>query len=63
MAQQDPLTYRSPRTLEEAFGPGQRGPLNEDGVPFFDAQDRPVMVTVAVIGLALLAAIFLGWRP
>lgn len=59
----DPLTYRHPRSLEQAFGPGQRQLTQSSCRPFFDKQDRPVMVTALVGFFSFAAAVFMGWRP
>ena len=39
----DMLTYRYPRTLEEAFGPGEGGPVLEPEPTPMDCQDKIVM--------------------
>lgn len=47
----DPLTYRYPRTLEEAWGPGARNTL----VPTVDKMDRADKIVVVACTLAALA--------
>lgn len=46
-------TRRHPRTLEEAFGPYQRGPVE-------DPSDRATATEAIVIAASLVAAIALG---
>ena len=48
-----PTTKRFPRSLEEAFGPYQRGPISEPHPPMHSA-DKAV---IAVCGAALAALI------
>lgn len=53
-------TRKYPRTLEQAFGPYARGPIEEPKRPF-DWQDRLVL-SVSVIALVfIIAAELLGW--
>lgn len=56
----DTLTYVHPRTMEQAFGPGERGPLVEqEPMPSMDWQDKivlwlaPVVVVFVIILIAL----------
>lgn len=59
MGKQDPLTYRHPRTLEQAFGPGGRH-LTAGRRPLFDAEDRAVLAACAVGAVSLLLAHLIG---
>lgn len=63
MELKDPITYRCPRTLEQAYGPGTRGLTKPARRPIFERQDMPVLVTVAIGALSLGAAFLMGWRP
>lgn len=59
MKTHDPITYVHPRTLEQAFGAGERGPLVEmDAQPEMDWEDKIVLwaAPVAVIFLTVLFA-------
>ena len=56
----DTLTYVHPRTMEQAFGPGERGPLFERDVDMpMDWQDKivlwlaPVVVVFVIVLIAL----------
>ena len=56
----DPLTYVYPRTIEQAFGTGERGPVEEkDAPPAMDWQDKivlwlaPVVVVFVIVLIAL----------
>lgn len=56
----DTLTYVHPRTLEQAFGPGERGPLFEKETDSpMDWQDKivlwlaPVVVVFVIVLIAL----------
>lgn len=56
----DTLTYVHPRTMEQAFGPGERGPVEEkDTPPAMDWQDKivlwlaPVVVVFVIVLIAL----------
>lgn len=62
MAQQDPLTHRYPRTLEQAYGPGQRSLTKSARRPFLERKDLPVVVVVAVGLVSIGAACLMGWR-
>ena len=58
----DPLTYRYPRTLNEAFGPGAEGANTFEGSDPNHAQaDRPVLITCALIVVLLLIGVARGW--
>ena len=50
---------RYPRTMEEAFGPGHRGGIHEEYIPFTLA-DKVIMVLGAIIMACLLTAIVTG---
>lgn len=53
----DTLTYVHPRTMEQAFGPGERGPLFEKEIDMpMDWQDKIVLwlAPAVVIFLVLL---------
>lgn len=50
---------RYPRTMEEAFGPGHRGGIHEEYIPFTLA-DKVIMVLGAIIMTCLLTAICTG---
>jgi hypothetical protein len=56
----DTLTYVHPRTMEQAFGPGERGPLFERDAEFeMDWQDKIVLwlAPVAVVFVIVLIAL------
>lgn len=60
---QDPVTYRHPRTLEQAFGPHTRRRIDWHEHALFawiDPADRPVLLVVAVCSLAMGAAALIG---
>jgi hypothetical protein len=57
----DPLTYAHPRTLEEAFGPGEGGPVvpmadpkNPEGLPEMDWFDRSLLVIIPLVLVVLI---------
>nr|DAF60652.1 MAG TPA: hypothetical protein [Podoviridae sp. ctwJH20] len=52
-------TRRHPRTLEEAFGPGHRGGIHEEPIPFTLA-DKVIMAIAGVTMVGLLTAILTG---
>ena len=54
---QSPRRY--PRTLEEAFGPYQRGRIDEPYSPM-PMIDKIVLIVSIIIGACVLAAIFTG---
>lgn len=54
-------TRRYPRTLEEAFGPYQRGPVNEQDTPPMDRSDKLVITVCTLICAAILGMMFAGW--
>lgn len=46
----DTLTYVHPRTMEQAFGPGERGPLlDRDAYAPMDWQDKLVLWVAPVV--------------
>lgn len=51
-----PLTYRFPRSVEEAFGPGHRhvDAIQIQGEPSDAAEDRKALLGVGVVALVLL---------
>jgi hypothetical protein len=53
----DPLTYRYPRSMEEAFGPYERDNLyhKEDKLPGESAQDKIAILVSAIIALTVVA--------
>lgn len=55
------LTYRFPRTLEEAFGPGQRQ-VHAVETPQTDKADRPVLAACALAVAVMLTLWVLSWR-
>lgn len=50
---------RYPRTMEEAFGPGHRGGIYEETIPFTLA-DKVIMVLGGIAMICLLTAICTG---
>ena len=52
-------TRRHPRTMEEAFGPYQRGRIDEPYSPM-PMIDKIVLTVSTIIGACVLAAIFTG---
>jgi hypothetical protein len=63
----DPLTYAHPRTLEEAFGPGEGGPVvpmadpkNPEGLPEMDWFDRLLLVIIPVVGITVLIVLLIA---
>jgi hypothetical protein len=63
----DALTYVYPRTLEEAFGPGEGGPVvpmadpkNPEGLPEMDWFDRSLLVIIPVVGLTVLIVLMIA---
>ena len=50
---------RYPRTLEEAFGPYQRGGLHELYTPMTLAE-KIIFAVYLILGVAILAAMFAG---
>ena len=55
-------TRKHPRTLEEAFGPYARGPI-EKPLSQRDRQDRIVVIASAIAAVALLVMAVAGWLP
>jgi hypothetical protein len=54
----DPLTYVHPRTVEQAFGPGERGPVVEkDAEPEMHWDDK-LMLWVAPAVVIFLIVLF-----
>lgn len=53
-------TRKYPRTLEEAFGPYARGPIQEHYDPMPKA-DRIVLAISCAAALALVVMIMVGW--
>lgn len=58
---QDPLTYRAPRTLQEAFGPYTSDAIEYEEVEQFDWQDRVVLTGCTAAGFALMVMLLCGW--
>lgn len=59
----DPITYCHPRTLEEAFGPGERGPLFEKDEPKpMDWEDKLVLWLVPAVLLFIMLLLILEAR-
>jgi len=60
--QRDPLTFRYPRTLEEAFGPdaNSANPIEQPGHGLPHA-DRPVLITCAIAIVFLVLGTARGW--
>lgn len=56
----DPITYRHPRTLEQACGPGDRHLTTDAPRPVFDAEDRAVLLVCAICAGLLLLAQLIG---
>jgi hypothetical protein len=63
----DPLTYVYPRTLEEAFGPGEGGPVvpmadpkNPEGLPEMDWFARLLLVIIPVAIVVVLAILLIA---
>jgi hypothetical protein len=55
----DPLTYKHPRTIEQAFGPSERGPLVEkDAEPEMYWDDK-LMLWVAPAIVMFLIVLFI----
>lgn len=57
----DPLTYRHPRTLDEAFN--ERGPVIDPNDPPMDWQDKLVLWGSLVAALVFIAGAVAGWLP
>jgi hypothetical protein len=64
--QHDPLTYVYPRTLEEAFGPGEGGPVvpmvdpkNPEGLPEMDWFDRSLLVVIPLVLVVVMAILLI----
>lgn len=55
----DPLIYRAPRSLEQAFGPYERGNLHTGHDPIH-SHDRIVLAFSAATGLGFLAILILS---
>lgn len=53
-------TRKYPRSLEDAFGPYARGPIQEPQRPM-DWQDRVVVTASAAALLAVVAMVAVGW--
>lgn len=53
-------TRRYPRTLEQAFGPYARGPIEEPSQPMHKT-DRIVLVASALAVVALVGMMIAGW--
>jgi hypothetical protein len=65
--QHDPLTYVYPRTLEEAFGPGEGGPVvpmadpkNPKGLPEMDWFDRSLLVIIPLVLVVVMAILMIA---
>ena len=65
--QHDPLTYAYPRTLEEAFGPGEGGPVvpmadpkNPEGLPEMDWFDRALLVVIPLVLVVVMAILLIA---
>ena len=63
----DALTHTYPRTLEEAFGPGEGGPVvpmvdpkNPEGLPQMTWFDRSLLVVIPVVGITVLLILLLA---
>lgn len=63
----DALTYVYPRTLEEAFGPGEGGPVvpmadpgNPTGLPDLTLFDRALLVVIPVGSITVLLILLLA---
>lgn len=56
-------TRRYPRTLEQAFGPYQRGPVHEQNKQPMDPADKLVITVCALISAAMLFMMLAGWLP
>jgi hypothetical protein len=56
-------TRRYPRTLEEAFGPYQRGPVHEQDTPPMDPADKLMITVCTLISAAMLVMMLAGWLP
>jgi hypothetical protein len=50
---------RHPRTLEEAFGPYERGSISEPYTPMQTA-DKIVLTASTIVGLGIIVAMLLG---
>lgn len=65
----DVLTHAYPRTLEEAFGPGEGGPVapmadpkNPTNLPQMTWFDRSLLVVIPVVGITVAIILLLaGW--
>jgi hypothetical protein len=57
-------TRKYPRTLEEAFGPYQRGPVEpmQDRQPM-DPADKLVITVCTLISAVMVVMMFAGWLP
>lgn len=53
-------TRKYPRTLEQAFGPYARGPIDEQQDPM-PAADRVVIATCCIGAIILIVMAALGW--
>ncbi len=56
-------TRRYSRTLEEAFGPYQRGQLSEQNTPPMDPADKMVIVVCIMLAAAMLLMMLAGFLP
>lgn len=63
----DDLTHAYPRTLEEAFGPGEGGPVvpmvepeNPEGLPQMTWFDRSLLVVIPVVAIVVLVVLIIA---
>lgn len=56
-------TRRYPRTLEEAFGPYQRGPVHEQNEQRMDPADKLVITVCALASVFMIVMMLAGWLP
>jgi hypothetical protein len=63
----DEITHEYPRTLEEAFGPGEGGPVapmadpkNPEGLPEMDWFDRSFLVVIPLVVLVVLIVLMIA---
>jgi hypothetical protein len=57
----DPLTYRHPRNLVQAFGPYAHDSQIAEPVDPMPKEDRAVIIVCAIAALALVAMFAAGW--
>lgn len=59
----DPLTYRYPRSLEDAFGDDQRSPVFEQDKQRMDPSDKLVITVCGLASVFMIVMMLAGWLP